>query len=190
MEPVGSDVLCAWGHPSRTKRSWGVLSASGHLVWMSTFELIGLVVLCVWVHVFWDQRSRSRGVWSASVHLLRISDLELIGLVVLCAWVPVSWGQRNMCCRSRGVWSAFEHRIWSPTTSSGGVCSESKGSVHLTWIFSLERIVSKLIVVTPAVLTAAVDRMQTLPAELGLALGTCRTSTLASYSFSAFRARA
>jgi hypothetical protein len=49
--------------------------------------------------------------------------------------------------------------------------------------------VLKLVVVTPAVLTAAVDRMQTLPAELGLALGTCRTSTLASYSFSAFRAR-
>jgi hypothetical protein len=165
------------------------LSASGHLVWMSTFELIGLDVLCVRVHVFWDQRSKSRGVWSASVHLIRISDLELIGLVVLCAWVPVSWDQR-MCCRSRGVWSAFEHRIWSPTISSGGVYSESKGSVHLTCIFSLERMVLKLIVVTPAVLTAAVDRMQTLPAELGQALGTCRTSTLASYSFSAFRARA
>jgi hypothetical protein len=53
------------------------------------------------------------------------------------------------------------------------------GRRHTKWNFILELVGLELIPVAPAVLTAMVDWLQTLPAELGLALGTCRKSALA-----------
>jgi hypothetical protein len=72
---------------------------------------------------------------------------------------------RNELC----AWS------WAPEKSAWTDCH---GRGHCTWSFNLEMIALELILVAPAILTAMVevDRLQTLPAELGLALGTCRES--------------
>jgi len=72
---------------------------------------------------------------------------------------------------------SFRHELcawsWGPDNSALTACH---GRGHCTWSFTLEMSALEPILVAPAVLTAMVDRLQTLPAELGLALGTCRKS--------------